>query len=159
MASPQVFLPDPDPGQLAGWGRGECERMEREEKQEVVGSEAPADEPVRLGDFVRYEMPAGFYLDLEKVKEVRERLEKLGLDTDVEGGCLWIYNGSESINIFADFVLMIYSVPEYGRSDAVVQQPDDENGYDLPDEEVERILNLIVVDEKGSINWDIFKQI
>jgi len=133
--------------------------MERRENVDINMSEAPADEPVRLGDFVEYEMPAGFYIDGKRLKQVREKLEKLGFDTDLEGYCLWVYNGSESINIFADFVLMLYTVPEYAETDAVVITPDD-----LTEEEVERILSLPIVKycedrERWDINWDIFKQI
>jgi hypothetical protein len=128
--------------------------MERENKIEQEGQSPATMKAVRLGDFVEYEMPAGFYLNFEKVKEISKRLEKQDLDTNLEGYCFWIFNGSESINIFADFVVLIYSVPEYAETDAIVIKPDD-----LTDEEVERILSLVVVDEEGNINWNIFKQI
>jgi hypothetical protein len=115
---------------------------------------------IRLRDFVKYEIPAGFFIDEDRLEEVRKRLHELGFDTNLEGSCLWIYNGSESINVFADFVLMLYTVPEYAQPDAVVIKP-----CDLSTGEVEeKILSLPIVRyyphrKRWDINWEIFEHI
>jgi len=106
---------------------------------------------VKLGEFVKYDQ-TGFHLDCNKEK--LEKLEKLGLRARFSEASLWIYSGANSITVFADSSLMIYTYclsPDKDRE--IVVRPR------LTEDEARKILDLPIARRKWDLNWDIFKQI